>query len=410
MKALQKVQLRLSEIRKRMAELAAEETLTDEQTQEIEQLRSEYGQCESRQQALLVAGEDEGTGSEETTAETTEDREYSELVAGASVGDIVGAAVEGRATDGQTAELQQHHELRSNQVPLVLLMNQQPQPEEERTAGVTAAPATVGAMQHPIIPMVFPMGILSFLSVPQDTCQVGEKVYTVLTTGAAPGTPAKGAAQGHTEGQFSVKTLDPGRIQASFFYAREDAARLAGLDAALRQNLNEALSDKLDEVVIGNLLADGTLADNDATAADTYMSYVTRFGYNQVDGKYANDIMDLRLAVGTATYAQMATKFANDQGTINALRVLSGSEGGQLGRRVRVTPHVPAPSAQHKQEGIVRRGMRRDYAVGVWEGVTIIVDEVTQAKEGEIVLTAVMLYAGELLRAAGWAKVQAQHQ
>ena len=54
--------------------------------------------------------------------------------------------------------------------------------------------------------------------------------------------------------------------------------------------------------------------------------------------------------------------------------------------------------------------MRRDYAVGIWEGITIIVDEVTQAKEGEIILTAVMLHAKSLLRAAGFKKIQAQHQ
>ena len=60
MTALQKVQLRLSEIRKRMAELAGLETLTDEQTAEVEQLRAEFGQCETRQQALLIAQEGEG--------------------------------------------------------------------------------------------------------------------------------------------------------------------------------------------------------------------------------------------------------------------------------------------------------------------------------------------------------------
>jgi len=409
MTALQKVQLRLSEIRKRMAELGGLETLTEEQTTEIEQLRAEYGECETRQQALLVAQEGEET--EETTEETAEEREYQELVAGASISEVVVAAVEGRATDGQTAELQQHHELRGNQIPLDLLMESPAEREEEyRTAGVTPAPADVGAMPHPIIPMVFPMGILSFLSIPQDRCMVGEKVYTVLSTGAAPGTPAKGAEQGHTEGAFSVQTLAPARIQASMFYAREDAARLAGLDAALRQNLNEALSDKLDEEVIDDLLTGNTLSSDDAAAADSYDTYVKRFGYTQVDGKYANDITDLRLAVGTDTYGDMATSFANDQGTINALRVLSGGEGGQMGRRVRVTPHAPATSADHKQHGLVRRGMRRDYAVGIWEGVTIIVDEVTQAKEGEIILTAVMLHAKSLLRAAGFKKIQAQHQ
>ena len=53
--------------------------------------------------------------------------------------------------------------------------------------------------------------------------------------------------------------------------------------------------------------------------------------------------------------------------------------------------------------------MRQDYAVGIWSAITLIVDEVTQAKAGEIVLTAVMLHAKSLLRAGGFAKVEAQH-
>ena len=403
MTALQKVQLRLSEIRKRMAELAGLETLTEEQTQEVEQLRAEFGQCETRQQALLIAGDGEGTGSEETTEETPEEREYSELLAGASVGEIVAAAVEQRNTDGQTAELQQHHQLRANQIPLDLLI----EPPEERTAGVTPAPANVGATQRPIIPAVFPMSHLSHLSIPQDRLMTGEAVYTVLSTSAAPGTPEKGAAQAHSEGAFAVKTLAPARIQASMFYAREDAARLAGLDAALRQNLNEALSDKLDEKVLDDLLTGSTLTQIDADAADTFETYLSRFAYERVDGRYAEDAMALRVTVGTDTYASMGSKYASGT-AINALTALRLTTGGDAGRTVRVTPHAPAV-ASNKQAGLVRVGMRRDYAVGIWEGITIIVDEVTQAKEGEIILTAVMLYAQSLLRAAGFAKVEAQH-
>lgn len=401
MTALQKVQLRLSEIRKRMAELAGLETLTEEQTQEVEQLRAEFGQCETRQQALLIAGE--GEGNEETTEETPEEREYSELLAGASVAEVVVAAVEGRATDGQTAELQQHHELRANQVPLDLLLEQ----PEERTAGVTPAPANVGATQRPIIPAVFPMSHLSHLSIPQDRLMTGEAVYTVLSTSAAPGTPAKGAEQEHSTGAFSVKTLAPARIQASMFYAREDAARLAGLDAALRQNLNEALSDKLDERVLNNLLTGNTLTQKDASKADTFESYLSRFAYERVDGRFAEDAMALRVTVGTATYASMGSQY-RDSTALNALMGLKAVTGGERGRSVRVSPHVPAVTS-NKQPGLVRVGMRRDYAVGIWEGVTIIVDEVTQAKEGEIILTAVMLYAQSLLRAQGFAKIEAQH-
>ena len=88
---------------------------------------------------------------------------------------------------------------------------------------------------------------------------------------------------------------------------------------------------------------------------------------------------------------------------MNALGTLRAESGG-----VRVSAHVPDTAAS-KQNGVVRRGNRKDVAVGVWEGISIIVDEVTQAKAGEIILTAVMLYAVKILRTNGFRKVQAQH-
>ena len=70
---------------------------------------------------------------------------------------------------------------------------------------------------------------------------------------------------------------------------------------------------------------------------------------------------------------------------------------------VRVSAHVPAVASK-KQNAILRRGMRRDAVAPVWEGVTIIPDEVTKAKAGQIVITAVMLHAVKILRADGFHK------
>ena len=46
-------------------------------------------------------------------------------------------------------------------------------------------------------------------------------------------TPAENAAAAETTGSFSTDVLSPSRIQAAFFYSREDRARFAGMDAAL---------------------------------------------------------------------------------------------------------------------------------------------------------------------------------
>ena len=73
-----------------------------------------------------------------------------------------------------------------------------------------------------------------------------------------------------------------------------------------------------------------------------------------------------------------------------------------------MSAHVPAVSAS-KQNAVIRRGMRSDMVAPAWEGVTLIPDEVTQAKKGQIVVTAVMLYQTKILRSDGFYKVQSQH-
>ena len=76
---------------------------------------------------------------------------------------------------------------------------------------------------------------------------------------------------------------------------------------------------------------------------------------------------------------------------------------------VRVSAHVPAATGAHKQEVVIRLGMRRDMVAPIWEGVTLIPDEITKAGSGQIVLTAVMLHAVKILRADGFYKQQTQH-
>ena len=75
---------------------------------------------------------------------------------------------------------------------------------------------------------------------------------------------------------------------------------------------------------------------------------------------------------------------------------------------VKVSAHVPALSNANKQNAVIRLGMRRDMVAPLWEGVTLIPDEVTKASSGQIVVTAVMLHAIKLLRSGGFWKQQSQ--
>ena len=383
------IALRTSVVRERLNELSGISDLTEEHRAEIEVLSAEYKDLEIRGRAAAIAREGE------IMTPGTPDPDKAELIESASLSDVVGAAVEQRSTEGATRELQDELGLASNTIPLDLL--------EVRTTGVTPAPSDVGSTQAPIIPAIFPMSVAAYLGIPQPRVGVGERTYTVLSTSATPGTPAKGADQDHSTGAFTASVLDPKRIQASMFFAVEDRARLAGLSEALRMNLNEALMDKLDEVVVDDLLTGTTLTQDAATAADTFGTYRSRYGYDHVDGRRAGTVGDLRIAVGSPTYSSMSTKFRGASSDQDVLQALMAETGG-----VRVTAHAPTV-ASSKQDGVVRIGSRMDAVTPIWEGVRLIVDEVTQAKAGEIVLTAVMLYAHEVLRVGGFARVEAQH-
>ncbi len=130
----------------------------------------------------------------------------------------------GHQPDGAMAELQKERGLRSNEFSARQLLNL-----EKRA--VTPAHGDVGQTQQPILPYVFPASVAGFLGVDMPVVGVGEPVFPVLTSTLTVGTPAENAAQAETTGAFSADVLSPGRLQASFFYSREDAPDSPGWTA-----------------------------------------------------------------------------------------------------------------------------------------------------------------------------------
>ena len=86
---------------------------------------------------------------------------------------------------------------------------------------------------------------------------------------------------------------------------------------------------------------------------------------------------------------------------------LAKPDGGRRGRSG-VGPR-DGSSPANKQNAIVRLGMRRDMVAPIWEGVSLIPDEISKAKSGQVVITAVMLHAVKILRSGGFYKQQTQH-
>ena len=378
------------------------EKRTDDDKAKMTELTNRLTEIEPELRAAITLQENQGDAARAAFNDDSESVELRNLIARSSMGDIFNAVLGNRAMAGETAELQQHFELAANQVPLAMLRGT---PLEQRN--VTPAPGNVGQNQAAVIPGVFPMSCAAFLGVDMPTVGVGEAVFPVLTTNADVKVPAEHADAADTTGSFSAEVLAPTRLQAAFFYSREDRARFAGMNESLRMNLSDALSDKLDQQILAGdegLLHAANLTNHNVTAETSYANYRANLGYGRVDGTYAMTVGDLRIVMGSVTYAHASGVFRSDNaGDRAALEDLMAVTGG-----VKVSAHVPV-AANSKQNCVIRLGMRRDMVAPIWEGITLIPDEVTKAKSGEIVVTAVMLHAVKILRSDGFYKQQTQH-
>lgn len=394
MKKSQKLALRASEIRSRLGEIAEleGEAITDEIKTEQRGLESEYKELDNRLRAALISESEEPEQRSEGDGEGAELRS---LIGRSNVGEVFAAITTGRDPDGATGELQKHFKLRGNQVPLELLAG------NAEARAVTPAPSNTQANQAEIVPGVFPVPAADFLGIPRPVVMVGDAVFPVLVTNATAHTPAEGAAAAETTGSFSADVLTPKRIQASFFYSREDAARFGGMGEALRMNLSEALGDGLDKEIIAGangLLTGTNLANNNhGNAATTYAEAVQGLMYGRVDGRYAAMTSDVRVLLGTASFSYLGALFAEST-ALSALAAIRDESSG-----IRVSAHMPA-IASNKQNALIRLGNRQDMQVPVWQGVELIEDRVTKAASGELVITAVMLHAVKITRAAGFHK------
>ena len=394
MDAIQELELRQGEGKEELAALLD----ADPDSEKVGVLTREIRSLERQLTARKALEPEPETRSVESKPE---DRERLDLEKRANVGDVFGLVINGGAPSGAMLELQQDRGMGSNEISIRQLMNL-----EHRA--VTPAPGQVDQNQQPIIPYIFPDSVAAFLGVDMPTVGVGEAVFPVLTSELTVGTPAENATQAETTGAFSANVLSPIRLQASFFYSREDRARFQGMDSALRMNLADGLQDGLDRQVMqgtNGLLTGTNLADHDAAAETTYANYISQFGFGRVNGRLASSAAAVRSVMGAGSYAHAGSTYRNNNVDRTALDRLMDITGG-----VRVSAHVPAAAGTPaKQEAVIRLGSNPDMVAPIWENVAIIPDEVTKADTGQIVITAIMLHAIRILRVEGFYKQETQH-
>ena len=233
--------LRLSEIREKLNDLNAIADQTEAQQTEERDLLASQKACETEYRESLQSEADEHA----TVPVNGEDREYRALLARGNVGRILAAFVEHRSADGpnrRSSSITGWRRIRSRSTccgrPSSIARSRpdprtSARPSNRRSCRYSRRASGRSSRR---------------IARPSRRARWPIPVLDQRPTVGGPHTDS--SAVDETTGSFSSSLLTPGRVQASYFYRRTDAARFPVIDLALRQALNGGLEEKLDQELI----------------------------------------------------------------------------------------------------------------------------------------------------------------
>ena len=416
----QTLMVKLSEKRERINALLGKEDRTADETGELSSLSAEMQTLEVEFRAAVVAENTEQRANGDGSAQDAEVRAFVELRNRTSFGRYMQAFVNQDGLDGAERELNEHRGLATagNVLPWDAML-----PPESRHAGgaierradaVTPSPATGNPVQQTeIIQRVFARGAVRRLGVAMPSVPVGTASYPVITVGQSPEFVAKDGAKEAAAGTITANTLAPVRLQARVQFRIEDAMTTMGLESALREDLNLSMLDQLDKQLVGAgdaqirgflaTAANGGLADYADPTADVTFQLAAEQAARGVDGIYAGAEAECAWIIGTATYQKLAGLIQSNDATSSTERLRS------LLRDFMASANIPAVASDIQQGIIGKMGaMDAHYnaVCPIWEGVRLIRDEITNAANGQIQVTAVALHNFKLLRSAGFVRTK----
>ncbi len=406
---LQRIQLRLSEVRQRLNQLAGEESPTEEQQAEMDALGKEFSTLETQQRAAMIG---ESEQAEQPKEETAENREFAKLVEKASIVDFALEADGKESLSGASKELRE-------QVFGSDLVGYMPwemlEGTEFRADAVTNVADSSNAVPHavqPIMGRVFARSSAEFMGVSSPTVPVGATAYPRLTAGTTGDVRSDGVELDGGAATLAIEEIVPIRLTASYTYGTETLQRVRGFEEALRADIQGVLSEKRDFLALNGQAAvnnvspkiDGlinSLTDpGDPGAVAVWTDFLDAYD-SIIDGKYASDDGATRMLVNAETF-----KFA---------RKLQIATSGQLLRnflpssRFRVSANMPATASTIATALVYGAGVPgRGLVMPTWSGVQMIMDPYTAAKAGQRILTAVAMVGYDLVDSAAYRRVEFQ--
>ena len=391
-----KLELRRSEIRQNLAELAGTESLTDETRSKIDDLDREYQDTERKYRAALISEDDERREAG-VELETRSEREWGELASRFEVRQVALALDEGRKLDGATAEMVE--ELRNAggfqgiPVPLEAL---------ETRAGETLAggvPDPVRTM--PTIERLFAGSSATQMGARMINVGVGEIEYPVATGGAQPGWA--GSETGDVPGPQAYTTTDrpmkPDNTLGVQMKITRKALKQAGagLEQAVRRDMSAAIQQETDRAIflgsgsggepLGIFPGASTYGITEAPidAAASYAAFraaVVRF----MTANAANSLSAINLLLRPEV-------FDNMDELISGLAISEWDRlVAKMGKVVLTTNGITAPADGPPVESkalltTTTNGVAPVFC-GMWGAVDLIRDPYSDAKSGQLRLTA----------------------
>ena len=380
----QKLQIKLSEQRSRLSAIGALDELTPEIRSELETLTAAHSDSESQLRAAITASASEDDSAREVNATDPENRERLELRGRTGISDFLSAALGGAAVTGAAAEYAAAcHVPLVGHIPMAIF-----EPTVE-TRAITPGPAVKGLLQ-PTVPYVFERSAAVSLGIMMPTVPQGQVQIARVSTAPPADTLAKDASAPSTAAAVTLVNQAPVRISGAFEVRSEDMAVMPTLESALTEAIQGSLSNELDESVFNG--ASGELdglftqasAVSAATAAETFATGVQRFS-ELVDGRHAYDLKDVRIVIGSKTFARYAGQFSGN-GSVSLFDYLKFNAGS-----IRVSDRVPGVSSMAQKGIVVLSASPEMPKIHVWDAMQLIRDPYSGAGAGKVTITATAL-------------------
>lgn len=314
--------------------------------------------------------------------------------------DYIEAVIADRPLEGRAAEVGKELGLRDHQVPFAALLEDEDRIELRADAATALTDAVKGKPRMEVIPRVFKRSDAAWCGVRMPTAPRGYPVYPVLTGGAAGAMAAAGGGVDSEAATFAATMIEPRRATANYQIRVEDQATFPGLEETLRSDLRLALNKLMDDTVVsgsavepntGSIISHAAARIGAAPAAIATLENFDDTFADGIDGLYAYDRTGVRLLIGIETLRYMVTKRHDE--TSMTYGSLVASAGGMF----RATSRVAAPAANVQSSYRIRPEELRAFAP-VWEGLELIRDPYTDAKSGQIRITALMLFGFDIVR------------